>query len=161
MLKSTDFLPFKTGESFNLGEYTVLLGNLDPSSKNLLLTVYPIRGGASVLPTPPGRGNSRQDFPYDFRLVAFKNPVLKRMWVDLQLSRDSRIIAEGSSEVNSPFHWEGLDFFHVQTKRDPAGRAYAGIQIVRDPGRPLVFPGFAIVVLGALLIFARRFYGHH
>jgi hypothetical protein len=150
----------KTGESFNLGEYTVLVGNLDPAAKNLLLTVSaqgrPIgsadTSGVRQLPT---------EFPYDFRLVAFKTPVLKRMWVDLQLSRDTRILAEGSSEVNSPFHWEGLDFFHVQTKRDPSGRSYAGIQIVRDPGRPLVFSGLAIVVAGALLIFARRFYGHH
>ena len=150
----------QTGESFNLGEYTVLVGNLDPSAKNLLLTVSDQRGRIGFADTS-GTRQLPADFPYEFRLVAFKNPILKRMWVDLQLSRDSRILAEGSSEVNSPFHWEGLDFFHVQTKKDPKGRAYAGIQIVRDPGRPLVFSGFAIVVLGALLIFARRFYGHH
>jgi hypothetical protein len=150
----------KTGESFNLGEYTVLVGNLDPAAKNLMLTVSDQRGPIGFADTS-GAGQLPAAFPYEFRLVAFKNPVLKRMWVDLQLSRDSRILAEGSSEVNSPFHWDGLDFFHVQSMRDPAGRSYAGIQIVRDPGRPLVFTGLATVVLGALLIFARRFYGHH
>lgn len=150
----------KTGESFRLGEHTVVPGNLDTSSRNLHLTVYD-QGRLIGYADTSGERHLPAGFPYDFRLVAFKNPVMKRMWVDLQVSRDSRIVAEGTSEVNSPFHWEGLDFFHVQTKRDAAGRPFAGIQIVRDPGRPLVFSGFAILVLGVLLTFARRMYGHH
>ena len=81
------------------------------------------------------------------------------MWVDLLISMDSRPIAEGISEVNRPFQWEGLYFFHVQTEGDSFGRAYAGIQIVRDPGRPYVFSGLVIIGLGVVISFARRFTG--
>ncbi len=149
-----------TGESFSAGEYTVTVDSLDTGTKNLRLTVTN-QGRLIGNVDTAGTRDLPAEFPFDFRLVSYKNPVLKRMWVDLQLSRDSRTIAEGSSEVNRPFQWGGLDFFHVQTARDPAGRAYAGLQIVRDPGRPLVFSGFALVGLGALLAFARRFYGNH
>ncbi len=150
----------RTGESFKVGEYMVAAGDLDLAAKNLRLTVSD-RDRIIGIADTSGRGELPADFPYAFRLVSFKNPAMKRMWVDLRLSRDSRTIAEGSSEVNRPFQWGGLDYYHVQTDRDAAGRAFAGIQIVRDPGRPLVFAGFAVVGLGAVLTFARRFYGHH
>jgi hypothetical protein len=149
-----------TGESFKVGGYTVTVGNLDPWTKNLRLTVTD-QGQLIGNVDTAGRRDLPEEFPFDFRLVSYKNPILKRMWVDIRLSRDSRPIAEGSSEVNRPFQWGGLDFFHVQTARDPAGRAYAGLQIVRDPGRPLVFSGFAFVGLGVILAFARRFHGSH
>lgn len=149
-----------TGESFKVGEYAVTVGNFDPWTKNLLLTVTDQGRPIGNVDTA-GKRDLPAGFPFDFRLVSYKNPVLKRMWVDLRLARDSRTIVEGSSEVNRPFQWGGLDFFHVQTARDPAGRAYAGLQIVRDPGRPLVFSGFVLVGIGVLLAFARRFYGNH
>jgi hypothetical protein len=151
-------LTLNTGESFDIGDYSVTAVDLDPQARNLGLAVY--RQGRFIgSADTSGRRELPLDFPYDFRLVAFKDRVLKRMRVDLQLLRESRAIAEGSSEVNSPFQWGGLYFFHVQSGRDPGGRAYAGIQIVRDPGKPLVFSGFVIVALGVVFSFARRFYG--
>jgi hypothetical protein len=149
-----------TGESFKVGEYVVTVGNFDPWTKDLQLTVVDQGRQIGHVDTA-GKRDLPPGFPFDFRLVSYKNPVLKRMWVDLRLSRDSRTIAEGSSEVNRPFQWGGLDFFHVKTARDPVGRAYAGLQIVRDPGRPLVFSGFGLLGIGVLLTFARRFYGNH
>jgi hypothetical protein len=155
-----DLFTLNTGESFPLGEYTVAAGNLDPVAKKLVLTVSR-QGRVIGSADTAGMRELPAGFPYDFRLVAFKSPVLKRMWVDLLIARDARKVAEGSAEVNRPFQWEGVDYFHVQSDRDPAGRAYAGLQIVRDPGKPLVFSGFALVGIGALLTFARRFYGNH
>jgi hypothetical protein len=149
----------ETGKSFQMGDYTVTVGNLDPATENLHLTVADRRGPLGTVDTA-GERKLPAGFPFDFRLVSYKNPKLKRMWINLRLSRDATVMAEGTSEVNSPFHWDGLDFFHVQTDSDATGRAFAGIQIVRDPGRPLVFAGLATTALGTLLIFARRFYGH-
>jgi hypothetical protein len=149
-----------TAESFNLDEYAVRVEQLDTIKKKLNLSIS--RQGQFIgTADTSGWRELPADFPYDFRLVAFKNHFLKRMWVDLQLSVDSRIIAEGSSEVNKPFQWSGLDFFHVQTKMDQNGRMYAGIQIVRDPGRPFVFASFIVLGIGVLLTFVRRIYGNH
>ena len=147
-----------TGESFNLGVYTVRIVSLDSVQKKLNLSISR-QGHLIGSADTSGWRELPADFPYDFRLVAYKNHSLKRMWVDLQLSRDSRTIAEGSSEVNRPFQWGGLDFFHVQTERDQSGRSYAGIQIVKDPGRPIVFSGFVIVGLGVLLFLLKGYTG--
>lgn len=146
----------KTGEGFSLDGYTVKADELKFPGETLQLSVFrngaPVgscdTAGASALPA---------GFPYEFKLVAFMNPVLKRLWVDLALSRQGSAV-QGTAEVNSPFTWEGLYFYNTQVARDDAGRPYAGIQIVRDPGRPYVFVGFAVTCIGAVLCFARRFF---
>ena len=146
----------KTGESFSFDGYTVKAGELEFPGETLKLSIFrdgvqlgtSDTAGASAL--PPG-------FPYQFKLVAFMNPVLKRLWVDIALARQALAI-EGTAEVNSPFSWEGLYFYNTQVARDDTGRPYAGIQVVRDPGRPYVFAGFAVTCIGATLCFARRFF---
>lgn len=145
-----------TGESFELPGYRVLVSDFEPESLRLLLVV---QKGDRMVGTADTSGNSTlpADFPYAFKLVSYKNPQLKRMWVDLQLSRDDQPPVSGTSEINAPFSWQGLYFYHTQTGTDGNGRSFAGIQIVKDPGRPVVFCGFAIMCLGAVLAFWRRF----
>ncbi|GAM11307.1 resB-like family protein [Geobacter sp. OR-1] len=145
----------KTGESFQLGQFRVRADRLEPKSEKLSLTVF--RNGEKIgSADTDGVAALPPDFPYSFKLVAYQEPVLKRMWVDLSLSSNGRTLAEGSSEVNAPMHWNGLSFFHTQVAFDPSGRQYAGIQIVKDPGMPLVFAGMIVTSLGGLFAFARR-----
>jgi hypothetical protein len=148
----------KTGESFNLDGYEVRVESLEFPSENLKINVFNqghLIGSADTL----GERNLPPDFPYEFVLVAFKNPSLKRMWVDLRLSKGSEMIAEGISEVNSPFTWKGLRFYNTQVATDPYGIPYAGIQITKDPGRPFVFFGFIVMGLGSAMYFIRKVYG--
>lgn len=147
----------KTGESFRLAGYRVRVGELEYPSENITFSVYEndhLIGSASS----SGASHLPADFPYGFKLVAFKTPILKRIWVDLMLTRNSRKIAEGISEVNNPFRWGGLYFYNTAVNTDRSGGQYAGIQIVRDPGRPFVFAGFAVVGLGAILSLAGRIF---
>jgi hypothetical protein len=76
--------------------------------------------------------------------------------VDLQLSKGKQIIAEGQSEVNAPFAWERLNFYHTRNENDAEGRTYAGIQIVDDPGRWIVYTGFGIIITGTVLWLYQR-----
>jgi len=155
-LQKENLFVLKTGESFEFNGYRIAADALDPVTEQLTLTVYEQNrkigsyntSGLSDLPT---------GFPYTFALVAFQNPRLKRLWVDLDINRNSGNIASGTSEVNGPFQWGGLYFYNTQIGKDPEGAPYAGIQIVRDPGRPVVFAGFAVMGLGAVLSFKRRF----
>lgn len=145
----------KTGDSFTAGPYRVTADSLQFPSEVLRLSVF--RDGQLVgICDTAGERSLPAEFPYDFRLVAFQNPVLKRLWVDLALSRDGVAIAEGTAEVNAPFIWNGLYFYNTQVGTDAMGMSFAGIQVVRDPGRPCVFAGFAMVGLGAVLACARR-----
>ncbi len=147
----------KTGEYFSVGTYRIRAESLSLPAENLKLTVLQGERPVGSYETS-GRNDLPADFPYSFKLVAFQNPKLKRLWVDLLLSRSGETIAEGTSEVNAPFEWAGLSFFNTQVDRDPQGRAFAGIQIVKDPGRPYVFFGFTVTCLGAVLAFVRRFF---
>lgn len=150
----------KTGESFAVGPYRVTVDSLEFPAEVLKLSVFQEgrvvgtcdTAGASTLPA---------GFPYAFKFVAFQNPVLKRLWVDVSLSGNSAPLASGTAEVNAPFVWNGLYFYNTQVDVDKVGMPFAGIQVVRDPGRPFVFAGFVIMGLGAILSCARRLRKEH
>lgn len=145
----------KTGDSFLVGPYRIVADSLQFPSEVLRLSVF--RDGRLVgTCDTAGSRSLPADFPYEFRLVAFQDPVLKRLWVDLALSLDSVPVAAGTAEVNAPFIWNGLYFYNTQVGTDKVGMSFAGIQVVRDPGRPCVFTGFAIMGAGVVLVCARR-----
>lgn len=143
------FFP-ETGESFRLGDYTVRADALELGSRNLKLSVFNREGMIGTAETRGAR-NLPSNFPYNFVLVAFKTPSLKRTWLDLTLRRGAETLAAGTTEVNSPFSWEGLSFYHTSVDVDEYGIPYAGLQITKDPGRPFVYVGFIIIGIGSLL----------
>jgi hypothetical protein len=149
----------KTGQSFDFNEFRVVVGPVEFASENLKLSVYKQGSYLGSFNTLSGSTDLPADFPYSFKLVAFVTPKLKRQWVDLMLGDTSGIVTEGTAEVNGPFQWGGLYFFNTQVELDPEGIPYAGIQIVRDPGRWLVFSGMVVVAIGAFMAAIRRWYG--
>ena len=145
----------KTGDSFTLGPYRVRADSLEFPAEVLKLSVF--RDGRLIgTCDSAGKRTLPSEFPYGFKLVAFQNPILKRLWVDLALSSDSVPVAAGTAEVNAPFIWNGLYFFNTEVDVDKMGMPFAGVQVVRDPGRPCVFAGFAIMGVGAILSCIRR-----
>lgn len=149
----------KTGEQFTLEPYTVRADYLELPAKNLRLSV--VEGGRIIgFVDTDGARELPPDFPYDFKLVAYKNPYLKRVRTDLVISKNSEIIAEGTSEVNSPLTWEKLSFYNTNIDSDDHGLRFAGFQITRDPGRPVVYLGFLVSGVGSIFYFARRVRGY-
>ena len=152
--EKSGLFPLKTDQSFTLDRFRVMVSSLDFSASSLNLFVFEddrllgaySTGGASDLPA---------DFPYDFKLVAFQDPVLKRVWTDISILRNNTVVAEGTAEVNHPFKWEGLRFYNTQIDNDDTGAPYAGIQIVKDPGIPYIYAGFIIICLGAVFQLGR------
>lgn len=148
----------KTGERFALDNYEVKVETIEFPSETLKLKIF--NQGYFIGSTDTsGERKLPLNFPYDFVLVAYKDPHLKRMWIDLMLLKDSEVIAEGTSEVNSPFVWNDLRFYHVQIAQDPYGFRYAGIQIRKDPGRFYTFLGFSVIGLGSVMFFISKVYG--
>ncbi|MBI4826978.1 MAG: ResB-like family cytochrome C biogenesis protein [Nitrospirae bacterium] len=145
------------GESFRAGNYRIQADTLDVTSQKLRLSVFNADSYIGYADTT-GVMELPADFPFDFKLVAYMNPVIKKTWVDLVLSRNGEVVAEGSTGVNSPFTWQGLKFFHTATNRDPDRNPFVGIQITRDPGIPIVYAGFCIVFIGGTAYLLRRIF---
>jgi len=144
--KPTKLHELRTGENFEQGGFHVEVLDLDPFAPALH---FAITGpdGARVVQT------ATKEIPANpsaitLQLVAFQTPVVKRSWVDLTLTPATAPPVTGQAEVNHPLQWQGLRFYHTATSADDYGQTYAGIQIVKDQGVPLVYFGFILVCLG-------------
>jgi len=146
----------KTGEIFQLDDYTVKAERFDPWREAVSITVLK---GSQVVGTVDTAGVSTlpDDFPFSFKLVAFQNAVIKRFWVDLELLANGHVVTSGITEINHPFNWNGLDFFNTEISLDQEKRPYAGIQIVSDPGKYVVYAGMFILSVGTIAAWYRRF----
>ena len=151
-----DLKTLKTGEAFPLDGYSVKAEKFDPWREVATITVMKdsrLIGSADTL----GITSLPADFPFSFKLVAFQNAVIKRFWVDLELLDNGHVVSSGITEINHPFNWNGLDFFNTEIRLDPARRPYAGIQIVHDPGKYVIYSGMFILAAGTVAAWYRRF----
>ncbi len=139
-----------TGESFEIDNYSVLVDSIDIYQKRLLLSVYDKVLHIGMADTS-GNSDLPPDFPFEFKLVAFVDPVIKYTRVDLKLLKGDTIVHEGSTEINSPLQWEGLSYYHTATNTDDQGRPYIGLQITKDPGLYYAYTGFSLISIGAVL----------
>ena len=148
----------RTGQSFEVGQYAVRADSFDAFRGSAKLSVFQDGRFIGTADTE-GFRQLPDEYPYDFRLVAFQKPAYKKVRADIGLQNGSGIVARGYAEPNSPLAWNGLRFYLTNVERDEYGNWYAGLQVVRDPGRPVVYLGFAIVVLGSLMWLFRRVRG--
>ncbi|MBI5675394.1 MAG: ResB-like family cytochrome C biogenesis protein [Nitrospirae bacterium] len=145
----------KTGEKFALENYLIQVDSLDIKSQSMKLSIF---NGDNYIGYTDTTGviQMSEHFPYEFKLVSYMDPVIKKTWVDLVLSKGGKIVAEGRTEVNSPLEWQGLKFYHTATSRDLYGNPFIGIQITRDPGTPVTYFGFCLVGIGGTIYFFRK-----
>lgn len=66
------------------------------------------------------------------------------------LKRDKEVMA-GEIRVNKPLSFGGYTFF--QSSYDTEGHAWSGLQVSRDPGVPVVYAGFILLITGFIMIF--------
>ena len=140
-------------------DYTVKVGEMDMDKKEVKLKVY---GGGRLegvydTSQPDGGSLAPPVFNYSFRLTSYQEPVLKSVASTVKLVKDDRVVKRGVIEVNSPMKFGGLSIYQTSYDRDPGGRYYSGFEIVKDPGIPVVWAGFALLLVG--LFFS--FYFHH
>jgi len=149
---------FTTGESTTCAGMAIEALSFEPAPPALRLAVTPPGGARSEVVATNQEGG--QQGGTVFQLVGFKTPAVRRTWVDLLITLPAVPPVGGVAEVNHPFVWQGLRFFHTGGGIDPSGRPYAGIQIVKDLGIPMVYAGFALLAVGNFLLLSRRISGH-
>jgi len=137
----------RVGGTFRVPPHTVTVTGLEQDTGTLVLSVD--SGGVK---TTLRSGKEPPGSPLRFTLVAFRPPALKEVWVEMEARRNGETVARGACGVNRPLSALGLRFYHTATGRDAAGRPFAGIQIVRDPGVPVVYAGFGLTGAGCLLL---------
>ena len=153
--EKSDLITTTTDNSFVVDGYRIQVTHLDPVEKKLHLALETHGGNPVGIFVTSGQNTLPKDFPLDFKLVAYKDPTVRRMWVDLDVLENGEIVASGTSEVNSPLKWQGMLFFLTSVSADEYGNSYAGIQITKDPGLPLVYTGFFVFFIGLLLSLKR------
>lgn len=149
--KKADLIVTKTDDFFDFENFRIKVQSFNPRKNDLQLTIETLDNRPIGTMFTSGQKDLPPDFPLDFKLVAFRDPVVKRFWVDLELRKGDQVILAGTSEVNKPLKWQSMHLYLTQVASDEYGREYAGIQITKDPGLPVVYSGFAILLAGALI----------
>jgi len=78
----------------------------------------------------------------------------KNYYSTLSILKDGATLAAKQIYVNEPLFYQGWAFY--QSNYDPNNLRYSGIEVVRDPGLPLVYVGLTLMMLGVFHIFYLR-----
>ena len=81
---------------------------------------------------------------------AITGPV-KNFRSTLTVIEDNAVTHEQTIAVNSPMRYKGYTFY--QSGYDPRDLSYTSLQVVRDPGVPVVYAGFSLMIAGLFLVF--------
>jgi hypothetical protein len=69
----------------------------------------------------------------------------------LQVRENDQVVQTQTVEVNRPFAYKGYTFY--QTGYNPQDLTWTSLQVVRDPGVPVVYAGFALMIVGLFVVF--------
>lgn len=147
----------REGGSFDIPGtgHRVLVEGLDVDRKEAVLKVYDgdRLTGAYDTGLLDGGPQAPPLFRYTFDLLGYKEPVLKSVASTVRIIKGGKVVKRGEVEVNGPLGYEGLTIYQSSYNRDVDGRYYTGLQIVKDPGIPLVWAGFVLLVAGLFCSF--------
>lgn len=79
------------------------------------------------------------------------SPSIKDYKSHLQIIENDKVVLEKTIEVNAPLSYKGYSFY--QASYDPNDMTYTLLQVVNDPGVPVVYAGFALMILGLTIVF--------
>jgi hypothetical protein len=69
----------------------------------------------------------------------------------IKLVEGELIVGERTVEVNRPFQYKGYTFY--QSGYNPNDLSYTSFQVVKDPGVPIVYSGFSLMIAGLFIVF--------
>jgi len=88
-----------------------------------------------------------------FQLDSFEPPRPMSISSTVNISRGGVNVKRGVVVVNNPLKFEGLSIYQTSYGNDQQGMVYTGFQIVKDPGLPLVWTGFVLLLAGLSISF--------
>jgi len=135
--------------------YSVEAESFDEDRREAVLKVYDGARLAGIYDTglPDGGPQAPPLFQYNLSLDSYKEPVLKSVASTVRILKAGKVVKRGEVEVNNPIEYGGVTIYQSSYGRDAEAKYYTGFQIVRDPGLPLVWAGFALLLAGLFLSF--------
>lgn len=128
--------------------YAVLLGRFDAASGDLTWLVDGPQGRQGPFSKATAAASPVRVAP-----LAFKDPDVRRAEAVVSLrGADGEPVVRQAVSVNAPLVHGGLRIYLTAWGDDDYGFPYAGFQIVRDPGQPLLWAGALALSLGILLL---------
>lgn len=76
---------------------------------------------------------------------------IKHFTSKLRIEENGQTVAEKTIRVNDPLKHRGYVIY--QSSYDPEAGNFSGLQIVKDPGIPIVYSGFGALCFGVIFIF--------
>lgn len=102
-----------------------------------------------------GTGPSPLRLVYQNRASAKPNPAfagpIKSFKSTIKVLEGDSVVATKVVEVNSPFRHKGYTFY--QSGYNPRDLTWTSLQVVKDPGVPVVYAGFALIIVGLFIVF--------
>jgi cytochrome c biogenesis protein ResB len=151
-----------TGYSFTVKDYfPQLVINVDHEAVNL--SDKALNPALRVEVRSPSGTESRWIFAHypdmvmgsdkNIRFFLLQEPAIKEFRSRLRFSDGSRTELR-DVRVNSPVEFGGYTFY--QSGYNPQKPAWTSLEVVRDPGAPVVFVGFVLMNLGIVMIYAGK-----
>ncbi|MBK9062936.1 MAG: cytochrome c biogenesis protein ResB [Acidobacteria bacterium] len=114
----------------------------------------------SILREKAGQQVPPITLPFAIRLDAFELDTYPGTGMPMQYRSRVRIVAgsaqtPGIIEMNKPLSYGGYSFFQ-SSYRIEEGRRATILSVSRDPGQPIVFVGYYLLVAGMIVVFATR-----
>ncbi len=135
---------------------TVTPRRFDAERVRLELEVRPDGPGeGKTVAVSSASGNAAAVGDREVVLVGWRRS-LRMVSSDIEIWEGGRPAASSRVSVNHPFSHGGYRIYQRDLGADESGRPYAGYQVVREPGLPLVWLGFVAVLLGAAGFAAAR-----
>ncbi|MDP6491292.1 MAG: cytochrome c biogenesis protein ResB, partial [Kiritimatiellia bacterium] len=97
-----------------------------------------------------GRG-AQLTFRYEVMVPAQPQATVKDYKSTLVISEDGVVVRKKTIEVNAPLSYRGYTFY--QSGYNPKDPKWTSLQVVRDPGVPIVYAGFGFMILGLIAVF--------
>lgn len=82
--------------------------------------------------------------------------LVKSYKTSVSISKDGDLVKQGVIEVNKPLSFGGFSFYQYGYAPDLLNQTI--LQVVKDPGLPLVYAGYLVLLTGMVLSFKRVFF---
>ena len=93
---------------------------------------------------------------FRFEMAATADPrtrgrAIKAFRSSVELLESGKVVLTKTVAVNAPLSYRGFTFY--QTNYDPNDLSWSALQVVRDPGVPVVYTGFVLMMVGLTIVF--------